>query len=219
MKDFIKKYKKILLTGIIAIFIGFPSVNCMGYNPQIDTINTINPIGGKLTVNGDFNVTGSMTTTSSNQFSVYLSPTNSLAYVGTGTMLGSGTIMSPYYGDFDYIMTRQPDYVTFHLMGLGSNQPFYTMGWMPGNSGPTNIQLKTSWQLIGEGESKTFIKRDPTRIFNGGYILFGTNGGNVIHDLTVDCNITNQFTVDNKSCSGVNLQESYNKVFNVTVIN
>jgi hypothetical protein len=80
---------------------------------------------------------------------VWLSSTNSLAYLNTQTNFGSGTQQNPYFGDFDYIMgNRIPTSSGVHL-GEG-------VFWTKGNF---SFQIPAGVTLSGEGESFTTIRR------------------------------------------------------------
>jgi hypothetical protein len=80
---------------------------------------------------------------------IWLSSTNSLAWLGQQTNFGAGALSDPYYGDFDYLMGHfVPANSTVHL-GSG-------IFWTKGNY---NFQIPGGVTLSGEGESVTMLRR------------------------------------------------------------
>jgi hypothetical protein len=142
----------------------------------------------------------------------YISPSNSLAYEGTATILGLGTQANPYRGDFDAIVNSLPSYSVIHPMP-GTN---WTRAYM-GQS--TNLSLKEGMVLAGYGQGISIIKRDPTVAPVGAsvQVIASTSNNIVVRDLTVDCSGTNELST--AALGGVILGGSRETVMNVTVLN
>ncbi len=117
---------------------------------------------------------------------IWLSSTNSLAYLGQQTNFGAGTIPNPYYGDFDYIMGHfVPANSTVHLGG----GIFWTKGW---NATNANVfQIPAGVTVQGEGEAFTTIRRATnfTGYIQQNLTVLRSDGSSVtVCNLTIDCN-------------------------------
>ena len=116
---------------------------------------------------------------------IWLSSTNSLAYLGQQTNFGSGTITNPYYGDFDNIMGHKvPPYAVVHL-GEGV---FWTKAWAGANG---VFPIPAGVTLQGDGEGLTTVRR---AINYAGYTqqryctLLSASSNITVCNLTVDNN-------------------------------
>jgi hypothetical protein len=144
---------------------------------------------------------------------IWLSPTNSLTYLGQQTNFGAGTIQNPYHGDFDYIMGNfVPANSTVHL-GSG-------IFWTKGNY---NYQIPSGVTLSGEGESFTTLRRATNYPGYGLRVycsLYSTCSNITVCNLTVDNNafdcLSNGWT---NAVLGIALQGSGETLEHVTDIN
>src|SRR5262249_38655496 len=89
-----------------------------------------------------------------------LTDTNEIWISSTNSSLGSGihgygTLVAPFYGDFDVIINTNPPNTTIHLLpGV-----FYTLGSQPTGGGQT---LKAYQKVIGAGRGNTIVQRADT---------------------------------------------------------
>ena len=100
----------------------------------------------------------------------------------TGTILGTGAITNPYYGDFDGIINSLSTNTTIHLLpGI-----HYTGGY---ESAGGDVNLKAGQRIIGAGIDTTIVRRyvpiHPDTGQNLGE-FYTSNDGVEISDLTVD---------------------------------
>jgi len=144
---------------------------------------------------------------------IWLSPTNSLTYLGQQTDFGSGTIDNPYYGDFDYIFSHRVPTNTIVHLGSG-------IFWTKGNY---SYQIPDGVTLSGDGESFTTLRRATNfpgyglRVY---CILYSTYSNITVCNLTVDDNafdcLSNGWT---NALLGVDLEGSGETLKHVTDIN
>jgi hypothetical protein len=143
---------------------------------------------------------------------LWLSSTNSLAWLNTQTSFGAGTLQNPYYGDFDYIMGHfVPINATVQLGG--------GIFWTKGNG----FGIPAGVTVQGEGEAFTTVRRATNF---AGYVqanmyLFDSAYSNItVRNLTVDCNafdfVSRKWT---NSIGAVNLTGSGETMEHVTDIN
>ena len=115
----------------------------------------------------------------------YLDATDSAKWSGKGKVFGTGSIASPFAGDYDAILARIPAGALINL----SPGEFWTKGFqfLPGDP-----VLKSNQRLCGAGMFLTTIRRDKARVGKGpmeGVVCNGSGaGGNEVCDLTIDCN-------------------------------
>lgn len=101
--------------------------------------------------------------------------------LGSWIIRGSGTIASPYTGDFDAIIGAAPQGTTIHL-GAGL---FYTKG-------RGSWHLKSNQRLSGVGRNATTLRRDPRWSFDQNQPVLLAQGDNItVEDLTMDAACTN----------------------------
>jgi len=149
---------------------------------------------------------------------IWLSPTNSLTYLGQQTDFGSGTIDNPYYGDFDYIFSHLvPTNIIVHL-GPGT---FWTKGVNGINA--NEFEIPAGVTVEGDGEAFTTIRRATNF---AGYVqknvdVLISGGSNVtVRDLTIDCNAFDFYSRNwSNSIGGIDLTGSGETIEHVTEIN
>jgi hypothetical protein len=149
---------------------------------------------------------------------IWLSPTNSLTYLGQQTIFGSGTIDNPYYGDFDYIFSHLVPTNTIVHLGNGT---FWTKGVNGINANEFGIPSGVT--LEGDGEAFTTIRRATNF---AGYVqknvdVLISGGSNVtVRDLTIDCNAFDFYSRNwSNSIGGIDLSGSGETIEHVTEIN
>ena len=147
---------------------------------------------------------------------IWLSSTNSLNYLGLQTNFGSGTLQDPYYGDFDYIFGYLVTSNTVVHLGNGN---FWTKSFSP-SGGYSVIAIPSGVTIQGEGQAFTTIKRSQIYTNVDLAVLYSTNSGISVRDLTVDCN-GSDYALNSWSNAvmGILLRGSYETVEHVTIIN
>jgi hypothetical protein len=128
----------------------------------------------------------------------YLTNTASAQYVGTGSIYGSGSATSPFWGDFDAILKNETSSGDTIALGPGT---FATLGcpWSPGNA--PNNNLKANQTLTGSTAGTTLELVIHTNdnnvlaatVINNGPLINGVT----VQNLTIDCDPgqTNIYTV------------------------
>jgi len=146
---------------------------------------------------------------------IWLSSTNSLAYLGQQTDFGSGTITNPYYGDFDYILGHLVP--TNAIVHLGSGT-FWTKGYCSASN--YLIEIPSGVTIQGDGQAVTTIKRSPIFTNVNLTVLYSPSSNVSVHDLTVDCNAS-AYALNSWSNAviGVQLTGSGETIEHVTIIN
>ncbi len=98
--------------------------------------------------------------------------------LGTGVVLGSGTVMDPFRGDFDAIIASLDTNTTIHLL--------------PGIHHATKTLLKTNQKLLGAGMDVTVVRRDPQPAgeAQAETLIASRADGVEVSDLTIDSNAT-----------------------------
>ena len=135
---------------------------------------------------------------------IWVSPSNSVADRDTGIILGSGTRLNPYYGDFDAIMTNNFSFKTVHLL-----QGLFACDGYAGYS--SNFSIWPGESLIGSGRNLTVISN--AQIYSATTTtLYGNVDNAKISDLTVDCNLKTSGVYN-----GITLTGNNDVLENVTV--
>jgi hypothetical protein len=141
---------------------------------------------------------------------VWISALDSGSNVGTGETHGNGTITTPYYGDFDFIVNSLPVNTTIHLLP--------GVFWSKGNQGNSgDLVLKAYHRVIGAGIDTTTIKIDQSSNEDLAQmnLLYSTADGVEIRDLTVDVNASG---TEGNAQQAVTLTGNYCKVHRVRAI-
>jgi len=172
--------------------------------------NTVNT----LSSNTAFNVSLGLTPTNKLSLMWYVSPTNSATYVGTGTILGNGTLTQPFYGDFDAIVLSQPPFSQGNLLPTGTNNPFWTLG---NNGYSSNLVLKAGMTLSGYNGAQVIIKRTTTYSSGQEQVLYGSGDYITVRNITTDGSGTNGQTAP--IINGIVLSGNYEKAEHCTSIN
>jgi hypothetical protein len=149
---------------------------------------------------------------------IWLSSSNSLAWFNTQSNFGTGTVQSPYYGDFDYIMGHFiPVNSTVHLGG----GIFWTRGVSGKNANEFTIPAGVT--VEGEGEAFTTVRRATNYagyVQANAYVLESGSSNATVRNLTVDCNAFDAYSRNwSNAIGGVNLIGSGETIEHVTDIN
>jgi hypothetical protein len=145
---------------------------------------------------------------------VWISATNSQSSYGTTTKNGLGTLASPFYGAFDFILNGLETNTTIHLLP----GKFWTRGHYECCDSPTTGTLTNGQRLCGAGMYETTIYLNAVASgtdYDPIYAPPQTFGVEVC-DLTVDCAATGSETFKR---NGVMLQGSNSAIRRVRVIN
>jgi hypothetical protein len=147
---------------------------------------------------------------------IWLASTNSLSYLGQQTNFGSGTMQSPYYGDFDHIFGHLVASNSIVHLGAGT---FWTKSFASGGNNEI-ITIPSGVTIQGEGQAETTVKRSSTYTNVGLAILNSTNSGITVRNLTVDCNGADYALNSwSNAVMGIILTGSGETIEHVTIIN
>lgn len=139
---------------------------------------------------------------------IYISSSSSFPLLGTQTYYGSGTLLDPYYGDYDYILqSRTAVNDSIHLLA----GTFATAGTV------LTPNLKAGQVLTGVSESTTTIQLQGIPSAVGGNVIYAPGYGITVQNLSVECDTNQANNLGTYSIGGVVLGGDNCRVSSVTV--